>query len=290
MNIAGIGEVLWDVFPDGKQLGGAPTNVACHSKALGAASSCIISSIGNDDLGTSALQILRSRGIDVLAITVSDEFPTGVVNVVVDAQGKPEYEIKEGAAWDNIPSYTSQGISIDNLNAVCFGSLAQRNDVSRKTITKILEDLPESCLKVFDINLRQNFYNDKYVKRSLELATVFKVSDEELPYVAEIYGLTGSVQEILEQLLTTCELELIAYTRGPEGALMITSNETSDFEGVPTTVADTVGAGDSFTATMIMGYLLKKSLDEINERACRVAAFVCSQSGATPDIPNELKW
>jgi len=285
--VTGIGELLWDVFPSGKRLGGAPVNFACHCGQLGA-EAYPVSCIGRDALGAEIKEVLASLNVDSSYVTEDAKHPTGIVQVTLDANGKPSYEICEGVAWDVFPMSGTLGDLAQKADAVCFGSLAQRNVVSRATIRRFLKMMKPDSLKIFDVNLRQEFYSKEIIADSLALCNVLKLSDEELPVLAEMFGLSGSVQEQLDALIKTFDLKLIAYTRGPDGSLLMAADEVSDHPGCPGDAVNSVGAGDSFTATLCVGLLNKKPLTEINEQANRVATFVCSQDGATPVLPSEI--
>ena len=282
--IVALGEVLWDVFPDGPRFGGAPANVACHAAALGAAA-WIVSRVGDDQLGRRALDALREHGVQTENVAAGAEFPTGTVQVELDAAGKPRFTIRENVAWDEIEwSENLEKLSAD-CNAVCFGTLGQRSARSRETIRRFLAATPPSALRILDINLRPPFYDDDVILESMRLANGLKLNDEELPVVARIAGLKGTDAGLLEQIRERFQLEIIALTRGDEGALLLRGGEVHQQPGVATEVVDTVGAGDAYTAAMILGLLDKLDLETINRRACRVAAFVCSQAGATPKLP-----
>ena len=286
--VAGLGEVLWDAFPDGEKFGGAPANFTCHCNSLGA-EAYVVSCIGKDQRGAKAREFLDNHGVNTSCLSESEAHETGVVIVTLDDAGKPEYEIKEGVAWDNIPLSDRMKALAPQLNAVCFGSLCQRDDVSRDTIRQFLAATCPDCLRVFDINIRQNFYNDEIIRSSLEAANVLKLNDEELPIVAEMIGADGSDEETVGAVIDQFGLRLVALTCGPEGALMVTPDESSFAAPPVTDVINTVGAGDSFTAAMIMGFLNNKPLDQINMEANRLAAFVCTQHGAVPALPESLK-
>jgi fructokinase len=286
--IAGLGEVLWDAFPDGEKFGGAPANFTCHCGMLGA-TAYVVSAIGNDMRGELAAEFLNQQGVNTSGLAVLDDHETGVVIVTLDANGQPSYEIKEGVAWDHIPwSDTLEGIA-QSLDAVCFGSLCQRDPNSRETITRFLSATPRGCLRVFDINLRQSFYNDDVIRESLERADVLKLNDDELPVVASLYEIEGSDEETLKALLKLCGLKLAALTRGERGSLMVMPDAVSDLPGIEVDIVDTVGAGDAFTAAMITGHLNGASLADINTSANRVAASVCSHPGAVPKTIDELR-
>ena len=286
--VCGIGEVLWDAFPDGEKFGGAPANFTCHSHSLGA-ETYVVSCIGRDSRGVKAREFLDNHGVDTSCLADSEAHETGVVIVTLDDEGKPDYEIKEGVAWDNIPLTDTMIDLAPKLDAVCFGSLCQRGEVSRNTIERFLAATKSDCLRVFDINIRQSFYNDGIIRDSLESANVLKLNDEELPIVAELIDAEGSDEEIIHSVIARFDLKLVALTCGPKGALMVTPDK-SNFSAPPVTdVINTVGAGDSFTAAMIMGFLNDRPLDQINRQANRLAAFVCTQNGAVPQLPESLR-
>ena len=284
--VVGIGEILWDVFPKGKKLGGAPLNFSHHCGQLGA-SAHPVSAVGADADGAEIRQILASKNLPDAQVQTDTAHPTGRVNVTLQ-NGKPTYEILAEVAWDYIRFDQNLRDLASRADAVCFGSLAQRSPVSRATILAFLEAMRPEALRIFDVNLRQNFYSKEILETSLRHANIFKLSDEELPTLAGFFDLSGEVLEQLQALRRMFDLRLVAYTRGGEGSLLVTANETSNHLGIPTEVVDTVGAGDSFTATLCMGLLQNLPLGEINQRACRVAAFVCSQSGATPNLPPHI--
>jgi fructokinase len=286
--IAGIGEVLWDVFPDGEQFGGAPANFACHCRALGARS-YVISCIGDDARGEQAVEFLQNHDVDTSALAVSDIYETGTVVVTLDEAGQPTYEIKEGVAWDHLLySNTLDSIARD-LDAVCFGTLGQRATTSRETIQGFLAATQPRCLRVYDVNLRQSFFNEDVIRASLTVANALKLNDEELQVIAPMHHLEGTDETNTRSLLELYELELIALTRGSRGSLVITPDTVSDVPGVDATIANTVGAGDAFTAAIITGYLSGWSLDKTNRFANRVAAFVCSKIGAVPELPEAVR-
>lgn len=284
---AGIGELLWDVFAHHKRLGGAPANFACHCNQLGA-ESYPVSCLGADPLGVEIRERLQEMSVSDAYVMESDAYPTGTVDVVLDAAGKPTYQIHEDVAWDHIPySDKLQQLSA-RLDAVCFGSLSQRSGESRGSIRSFLQQMPASALKIFDVNLRQQFFSKEQISESLQLANVLKLSDEELPVLAGYFGLSGSTDEQLDQLRAQFELKYIAYTRGPDGSLLLGVDGRDDFPGCEGKAVDSVGAGDSYTAAMCMGLLNEWPLDEVNLFANEVSTFVCMQKGATPDLPKEL--
>lgn len=283
-----IGEILMDVFPDGTRLGGAPANVAWHATHFGA-ETLIVSRVGDDPTGVGILELLRSKGMDTKGITIDDAHPTGTVVVALDDAGKPTYTIHEGVAWDFIQLGPDVLKAATKADAVCFGSLAQRSDVSRRAIRTLLAATPPDCLRFFDINLRQAYSSEELITSSLKWANALKLNDEELPILAGTYGLTGSDVEMAAALAERFSLRLVALTRGSHGSLLLAGNERSEHPGYPTTVVDTVGAGDCFTAATMVGFAAGKPLDQINDIANKAAAFVCGKSGATPVLPDSWR-
>lgn len=287
--IAAIGEVLWDVFPTGPRFGGAPANFACTFAGLTGdrAMVSMVSAVGTDELGTQAIAALQNQNVRTNCVAQLEK-PTGTVDIALDESGSATYRFADDTAWDNL----SWRVELEQLaaqaSAVCFGTLGQRSDLSRVTIQRFVDATTDRCLRVFDVNLRPPFYTEPIIRESLQLANVLKLNDEELPLLAKIYGLSGDEGELLNKLAATCELQVVALTRGPRGAAIFRGGQLSDCSGVSTDVVDTVGAGDAFTATMTLGLLEDKPTDEINRRACEVAAFVCSQAGASPRIPKSL--
>jgi fructokinase len=285
--VAGIGELLWDLLPQGKQLGGAPCNFAYHAFQADC-QSYVISTVGADDAGDDIITRFNELGLDHSFVQRTSDFPTGTVTVSLDVHGIPTYNIHENVAWDNIALNGSLETLAKSVDAVCFGSLAQRNCISRQTILKFLETTRPDCLRIFDINLRQSFYTKNSILRSLELATILKLNDDELPVVAKLLGFQGNDIELLTQLRQKFGLKLVAFTRGDKGSLLLTENEQSVMEVPKVKISDTVGAGDSFTAILVAGLLQKHGLKRIHETATLAAAFVCTQIGATPKLPETI--
>lgn len=283
----GLGEILWDLLPSGKQLGGAPANFAFHAQALGA-TSAVVSAVGRDELGTEILDRLRGLGLDTRYVAVDPRHPTGTVSVSLDAAGVPSYVIHADVAWDFIPD--SQGLRelAGRAQVICFGSLAQRSPVSRGTVHAFLGASRPEALRIFDINLRQHYYTAEAVRASLALATVLKINDEELPRVAELLGLPRDEGGTMRALFERFPLRVVALTRGGRGSSLYAPGDVSHHAGFPVAIVDTVGAGDAFTAALAMGLLRGRPLARINELANRLAAFVCSQPGATPVVPEGL--
>jgi fructokinase len=285
--IVGLGELLWDLFPDGPRFGGAPVNFACHAAALGA-NVHVVTSVGNDELGREALDALHSHGVYADAIAICSDAPTGTVQVDVDAAGKATFAFAPDVAWDHLQ--WSEGLArlAAACDAVCFGTLAQRSAESRRTIQRFVGATRAQAWRVFDINLRPPFYTEEAIRESLALANVLKLNDDELPILAAKCGAAGTDTEVLAQLAGRFDLKLVALTRGPKGAVLMRGGEITEAPGLPVTVKDTVGAGDAFTAALVLGLVRNDPLDQINRRACAIAAYVCSQAGATPALSDEL--
>lgn len=286
--IVGMGEALWDCLPDGRKIGGAPANFAYHVKQFGF-KSLAISAIGKDELGAEIVEKFNQRNLEHILETV--DYPTGTVQVTLDQKGIPCYEICEDVAWDNIP-YTDRLDEIaHNCQVVCFGSLAQRNPVSRETINRFIDSMPlaEDTLKVFDINLRQHFYTEETIVNSLNKCNVLKINDEELVIVSRMFGYPElSQSDACRRILETYGLKMLILTCGTDGSYVFTSDETS-FQPTPKVqVADTVGAGDSFTGSFIASILKGKTIPEAHKRAVEVSAYVCTQNGAMPVLPAQL--
>ncbi len=285
-NVAGIGELLWDVFPEHKRMGGAPANFSCHCGQLGA-NAVPVSCVGADPLGKELVESLKELGMSSEFIFETAEYPTGTVNVVLN-NAKPTYEIREDVAWDHIPFPDELKALAGTLDAACFGSLSQRSGESRGSIRLFLKHVPDTALKIYDINLRQSFYSKAVVEESLELANVLKVSDEELPVIADYFDLQGSTEELLQAVREKFDLKYIAYTRGKDGSILLSADEIDDFPGCEGVAVDSVGAGDSANAAFCMGLLKGWPLAEVNLFANEVSTFVCMQKGATPKLPEHL--
>lgn len=286
--VVGLGEILWDLLPDGRQLGGAPANFAYHAQVLGAKAR-IVSCIGKDDLGKDILERLQELALATTHMAIDGEHPTGTVSVELNEQGKPEYVIHENVAWDFIPYGSSLEILAAKTDAVCFGSLCQRSAVSRDTVKKFLEATRPDGIRIYDINLRQSYYSREVIDDMLSRSDVLKLNDEELPIVADMFEIRGNDEEILRELQRRYSLGLIALTLGADGSRLLNSEGVSfhRFEE-PITVADTIGAGDAFTAAVAIGLLQGWDIDRTNETANRLAAFVCTRKGAMPLIPQRI--
>lgn len=285
--IVGIGELLWDLLPSGPRLGGAPANFACHARSLGA-DSAIVSRIGNDELGREALNILGNRGVHLECIEIDQQLPTGTVSVTLDDSGVPQFVIHEGVAWDALVTTPMSQSFVEQADAICFGSLGQRSSISERCIQQLAGSTKPNSLRVFDINLRQHYFSRQVIERSLQLANILKINDEELPVLVKIFNLPEDEKAQIESLAEQFGLDLVALTRGAKGSLLFQTGEWSEHGGFQAEVADTIGAGDSFTAALTLGKLAGWPLNLINEHSNRVAAFVCSQHGATPELPASI--
>ena len=286
--VIGMGEALWDVLPEGKKIGGAPANFAYHVSQFGLPS-CVISAVGEDALGKEIEDNFTSKGLNHKLPHVP--YATGTVQVELDDNGIPQYDIKENVAWDNIPFSDDIAELAKNTKAICFGSLAQRNVVSRETINKFLDNMPKDPenLVVFDINLRQGFYTKDILTNSMERCNVLKINDEELVIISRLFGYPGiDLQDKCWILLGKYNLKMLILTCGVNGSYVFTPGKVS-FQPTPKVeVADTVGAGDSFTAAFIASILKGKSVEEAHAKAVQTSAFVCTKNGAMPILPSDL--
>ena len=286
--VVGLGEVLWDVLPEGKKLGGAPANFAYHAgQFLGMNNTIAVSALGEDKLADETIEALREHGLNDLLPRVP--YPTGTVQVQLDEQGIPTYDIKENVAWDNIPFDDDIAEIARNCRAVCFGSLAQRNVVSRETIQKFLDATPPDCLKIFDINLRQQFYTQEILRESFQRCNILKINDEELVLIGRMFGYPGlDIENKCWLILGKYNLDMLVLTCGTNGSYVFTSGHVSFQETPKVKVADTVGAGDSFTGSFVGSIFNGKSVPEAHRTAVQVSAYVCTQNGAMPTYPEEL--
>ncbi|MCK5821811.1 MAG: carbohydrate kinase [Bacteroidales bacterium] len=278
--MAGIGELLWDILPDGRKLGGSPMNVAYHCQAAGI-KSAVVSAIGNDKLGSEILEQVQEKEITRDFIQIYDNSPTGTVSVKLN-QGIPDFTIHPDVAWDEIQWNKKLEELARSIDAVAFGSLSQRNSVSRQTIQNFLKSMKPDSLRVFDINLRQQFHSKELLKETLELSNILKINNEELPVLAKYLNLKGTVNEQLHALINCYSLKLVAYTMGSEGSWLLSKDSFSDMQAPKVKIADTVGAGDAFTGVLIAGLLKGKPMKIIHQEASSVAGWVCSKAGAMP--------
>ena len=284
--IVGLGEALWDCLPDGKKLGGAPANFAYHAGQFGF-DTLAVSALGEDALGEETIAALEEHNLNYLMPRIP--YPTGTVQVTLDEQGIPTYNIREGVAWDNMPFTPEMEEVAKTCQAVCFGSLAQRSVVSRETIGKFLDATPSDCVKIFDINLRQSFFTKEIIEASMRRCNILKINDEELVVVSRMFELPDLDEEKrCKQLIKDYNLDILVLTCGTNGSYVFTADK-SYYQPTPKVeVADTVGAGDSFTGSFCAALLKGKSIPEAHELAVKVSAFVCTQNGAMPTLPKDF--
>ena len=287
--ITGIGEILWDVFPEGKKLGGAPANFTYFVKNLGQ-EGIIASRIGSDPLGKEILVSLEKLNLSGDFIQIDSNYPTGTVEVKVDAGGKPDYTIKEYTAWDFLELNDKWIELARNTDVICFGTLAQRLPQSRKTIIDFLNLSWKSAVKVYDINLRRNFYSLEVITQSLELATILKLNEKELELIRKITGESDKKSDIVfcRKLMDKYGIELVCITKGGRGSLLVDKKNYYEHPGYRVKVIDTVGAGDAFTAAIVVKYLDGASLKEMSDMANRLGSWACSQKGPTPPFNKRI--
>ena len=287
--ILAIGEVLWDLLPNGKQLGGAPANFTYQCRSLGA-DARLMTRVGDDAPGREVRERFRLLGLPTETVQIDPEFPTGTVDVALAEGGQPRFTIHEHVAWDRIMADENSLATAARADAVCFGSLSQRSEPARTAIRSLVSATRPGALRLFDVNLRPPFVDREVIADSLTLANALKLNDQELPELTAMFGLSASVRESMAELADRFGLLLVALTRGARGGLLLADGVWSDHPGRPVAVSDTIGAGDAFTAALVVGHLAGRPLDEINRHANEVAAFVCSQPGGTPTLPDALKY
>ena len=285
--IVGIGEALWDMLPEGRKIGGAPANFTYHVSQFGL-DAVAVSAVGDDELGAEIRQTFDEKGLDTLLATVPQ--PTGTVAVTLDAKGVPHYEICEGVAWDNIPFSPELEALARNTIAVCYGTLAQRNSVSRKTIESFIAAMPADGIKICDINLRGTFYNKEILESSMRACDILKINDEEIDEVSRLLGAEFPTQRMAAlNLMSRYEVDILILTCGTNGSYIYSMDGTESFLPTPKVkVADTVGAGDSFTGAFIAALLCGKDIKKAHALAVEVSAYVCTQNGAMPELPDEI--
>ena len=285
--VVGLGEALWDVLPEGKKLGGAPANFAYHAGQFGL-NSIAVSALGEDKLAEETIEQLEGKGLNYVMPRVP--YPTGTVQVELDDEGIPTYDIKENVAWDNIPFTDEVKAVAENTLAVCWGSLAQRNVVSRETIYKFLDATPKGCMKIFDINMRQNFYTKEVICESMKRCNVLKINDEELVLIGRMFGYPGlDIENKCWLILGKYDLDMLVLTCGVNGSY-VSAPGCKSFQSTPKVdVADTVGAGDSFTGTFCASILKGMTIAQAHKHAVEVSAYVCTQHGAMPALPESMK-
>lgn len=290
--IVGIGELLWDLLPEGEQLGGAPANFAYCANLLGDVG-IAASRVGRDALGDRALDRMNRLDLKASFIQCDETHPTGTVKVSVDARGEPTFQITQQVAWDFLEWRPEWKQLAEHADAVCFGSLAQRAPKSRKTIRAFLAALQPGAARIFDANLRQAFYSADILADSMRLADIVKLNHEELPRVTTLLGLAQSYEDAsldsqARNLMRVYDLKLVCVTRGANGSLLVSKDQIHEHSGFPVRVVDTVGAGDAFTAALVHHFLRGSSLAAINEAANRMGAWIASKAGATPAAEAEV--
>ena len=286
--VVGLGEIVWDLLPGGPQLGGAPANFAYYANLLGN-HSIVASRVGIDPLGHITNHHMEQLGLTTVYIQTDGVHPTGTVMVQVDERGQPEFTVIEDVAWDFL-EWTSQWQGLaSKADALCFGSMAQRSDMSRETVRRFLRATRKDALRVFDVNLRQSFYSEEVIDESLRLSKVVKLNHQELPKITEMFGLGGNNdEERARALLRAYNMELVCVTRGAQGSLLVTDTEVLEHPGLQITIADAVGAGDAFTAALTHHYLRGAPLNRISQAANFLGAWIASQVGATPVIDQSM--
>ena len=277
--VVGIGELLWDVFPTGKRAGGAPINFVYHATQLGA-EGYAISAVGNDAFGTEILQELDKNHIAYYIDSLS--YPTGSVKVELN-NGIPSYTIIENVAWDHIPLTQKAVDLVKNADAVCYGTLSLRNADSKKTVTTLLSYAKKEALRFYDINLRQHYYSKELIEELLNYANVFKINDDELLVLKDLFSLKGTDEEVCKYFMNTYKLKYLILTAGEKYSVVYSQTEVSRIETPRVTVADTVGAGDAFSGAFVQGILSGKTLKEAHKQAVEISAFVCTKTGAWPE-------
>lgn len=285
--IVGIGEALWDMLPEGRKIGGAPANFTYHVSQFGL-DAVAVSAVGDDELGAEIRQTFEEKDLQTQIATVP--YPTGTVAVTLDAKGIPHYEICEGVAWDNIPFSPELETLARNTIAVCYGTLAQRNSVSRKTIESFIAAMPADGIKICDINLRGTFYNKEILESSMRACDILKINDEEIDEVSRLLGAEFPTQRMAAlNLMSRYEIDILILTCGTNGSYIYSMDGTESFLPTPKVkVADTVGAGDSFTGAFIAALLCGKDIKKAHALAVEVSAYVCTQNGAMPELPDEI--
>jgi fructokinase len=286
--VLGIGEVLWDLLPSGPQMGGAPANFAYHAHALGARAQ-VITRVGNDARGHEIIRRIEEMRLPRSGVQMDDSAPTGTATVSLSGSGTPKFTIHENVAWDRIVATEEALAMAREADAICFGSLAQRSPPSRQAIQQLVAGVPSEAWRIFDVNLRQHFYSREVIESSLQLANVLKLNEDELPALAEIFGFSRHPREQMESLTGAFRLRAVVLTRGAGGSLIYQQGRWSDQKSATVKVVDTVGAGDAFTAALVMGLLHNDDLNTVHAFAADVAGYVCSRDGATPPLPEKLR-
>ena len=291
MKILAMGEVLWDMLPGGPRIGGAPLNFACHAALLGADVS-LLSAVGDDKRGEDAIENLRRFGVDLGLLQTVPNAMTGTVGVDLCVHGHASYVIHDCASWDHIAPVPDAQLDWANTDAVYFGTLGQRSALSREAIRDVLKAAGGArCMRVLDVNLRAPFYDASLIRESVGMADILKLSKEELSEVASALGADFRAvhKTVLQEMLRLTGLQVIVMTCGADGAVLVTQHDVVEQPGIPTMVRDTIGAGDSFTAALIVGLLRGDSYPEVLRQACATASDVCAMDGAVPPPPSTVR-
>lgn len=283
--VVGIGEVLWDMLPNGKRAGGAPINFVYHTVQMGA-KGYAISAVGNDELGSEIIAELENKHIAYVIAKVPH--PTGKVLVELK-DGIPTYTIVEDVAWDFIPQDNNALKIVGNADAICYGTLALRSPESRENIIHLLDAAPKSALKFFDINLRGNYYSDTLIKQLLKMANIFKINDDEMLVIRNLFALSGSDEDVCRHLIKQYNLKYLIFTAGDKYSVIYSADKKSYLATPKVNVVDTVGAGDAFSGAFVYGILTGKSVEEAHHDAVKISAFVCTRAGAWPEYTQDLK-
>lgn len=287
--VIGLGELLWDCFEDERRPGGAPANVAFQANQLGCQGT-VVTRVGQDDLGTELLEFLKQQGLSIDYVQVDKSFPTGTVTVKYSDANDPQYTIHEHVAWDHLEFNDDLAVLMQQSQAVCFGTLAQRETASREAIHQCLSATGENCLVVYDVNLRQEYYERSWIERSLAAAKMVKLNQDEVGKLGKVLGLSAdSLEQFANQVQGEYGLEAVCVTRGAEGCLIYAGGQEYNIPGSPVEVADAVGAGDAFTAALISRRLLGWGWEQAALFANRVGGLVASQSGAMPVLKQEFE-
>ena len=286
--VVGLGEILWDMFDDAALFGGAPANFACHAAGQGLQAT-IKSAVGRDSLGEQALAWLAQRPLPVDFVAVDTDHPTGSVHVGLNAAGHPSYEFASDVAWDYLQCTPADRELAQRAHAICFGTLAQRSTISRRAIQQFLESADRDAWRMLDVNLRANFYDADVIRESIRRANALKLNNDEWPIVTAAFGKAlPMTRQGIQQLAQQHNLRCVALTRGHEGSWIWLDGKWDEQTSERIPALDTVGAGDAFTAALIAGLLRVEPLSTLHERASRIAAYVCTQRGATPKLPERF--
>jgi fructokinase len=284
--MVGLGEILWDLLPSGKQLGGAPANFAYMANVLGD-EGIVASRTGDDDLGHEACEMIKTLGLNNSLIQIDGEHATSVAKVLIDSAGQPEFSIASDVSWDHLEWTAAWKDLAARANAICFGTLAQRSQMSRATVHRFLQASGKNALKIYDVNLRESFYSKDIIIDSLRLSNIAKLNADELGRVCDLLEIHGQTDhERSKQLLIDFDLQLVCITRGATGSLLVSADQIVEHNGFRVKVVDAVGAGDAFTACLAHHYIRGRSLQTISELANGFASWVATQTGATPKVPS----